>query len=54
MQLSGVRLSVCLSRPAAAAAGLLLWARQAGERSTAAEAPGECGQCHVVSVRRCS
>ena len=45
-----MQLSVCLSRPA----GLLLWARQAGERSTAAEAPGECGQCHVVSVRRCS
>jgi len=35
------------------AAGLLLWA-EAGRRyrSIAAEAAGECGQCHVVSVHR--
>jgi len=44
------------SKPAVA--GLLLWARLAGDidrllhgRRSAAAA-GECGQCHVVSVRR--
>ena len=47
---------LALSVPAAA--GLLLWARRAGDidrephgRRSAAAA-GECGQCHGVSVRR--
>ena len=66
MQLTGVRPSVCLIRPPhAAAAGLLLWARRAGDvewmlhgrRSAAAalqqrRAAVGCGQCHVVSWRR--
>jgi len=56
--------SVHLSVPARAhsskpaAAGLLLWARQAGDISRllhgwrSAAAAGGCGQCHFVSVRR--
>jgi len=56
----GVRPSVRLSVPAwthsskPAAAGLLLWARQAGNIDRLLQqrrATGECGQCHVVSVR---
>jgi len=49
-----VRLSVCPSHPAAAAAGLLLWARLAGDTDRllhGRRAAGECGQCHVISVR---
>jgi len=65
MQLSGVRpfvacLSVCpIIRPSqAAAAGLLLSARPAGDidrllpGAQQQRAAGECGQCHVVSVRK--
>jgi len=58
-----VRLSVCPSlwpiRPLQQrAAGLLLWARRVGDidrllhSRRSAAAAGECGQCHVVSVRR--
>jgi len=55
-----VRLSVPArvhsNEPAAAAAGLLLWARLAGDIDRLQQhrrAAGECGQCHVVSVRTC-
>jgi len=40
------------SKPAAA--GLLLWARWAGDIGRSLQqrrAAGKCGQCHVVSVR---
>ena len=57
-----VRLSLRLSVPASmkqpSAEGLLLWARQAGDidrllsgAQQQCRAAGECGQCHVVSVR---
>jgi len=50
--LSLVRPSVCLSHPAAARRRCRFAAvGQAGRRSIAAAAEGECGQCHVVSVR---
>ena len=61
---TALTVSVRLSVPAwarnskPAAAGLLLWARRAGDvdrllhgRRSAAAA-GECGQCRVVGVRR--
>ena len=52
--------SVCLSqhgptRSKSAAAGLLLWAQSAGDVDRLLQqrrAAAECGQCHVVSVRR--
>ena len=52
MQLSGVRLSVCpISLPHAAAAGLLLRARRAGDIDRLLQQrQAKCGQCHVVSV----
>ena len=63
MHLPGFRPSLCLSvclsvrpilPPHTAAAGLLLWARQEGDTDRlfhGGRAAGECGQCHVVSVR---
>ena len=57
---ASVRPSVCLSVPAwadsskPAAVGLLLWARRAVDIDRLLRqwrAAGECGQCHVVSVR---
>jgi len=53
IQLSGVRLSVCLSHPAAARRCCRFAAvGPAGRRyrSIGAAAAGKCGQCHVVSV----
>jgi len=59
MHLSGgasVCPSVCPNRsPHAAAAGLLLWARRIGYIHWllyGQHAANECGQCHVLSVRR--
>jgi len=62
--LCNVMVSVCLpvpalvnsSKPAAAGSRLLLWARQAGVKrllhSRCWGSGGQCGQCHIVSVRR--
>jgi len=52
-----VRLSVCLSQHGPTAANPLLQFAVVDPvgskyRSIAAAAAGECGQCHVVSVRR--
>ena len=60
MKRYGVRLSVPAladsNKPSAAAlrTGLLLWARRPGDihRLLQSWLGSECGQCHVVSVRR--
>ena len=54
MKRYGVRPSVSPSIcPFVADAGLLLWAWRRGDRLLQQlRAAGECGQCHVVSVRR--